>query len=440
MYGSGVSLLFFCQHAYADINASGLIPGKHISHNVAQPSPAKAAGEHQIIPHLHIDGNIRTYFFDREFTNPNLDNQSAFSLGGKINVLTDPFLSGFRLGGTVYTAQSLGLNSHNPANVDATLPASPVTALGQAFLQYQNVYILGRLGNQIITNPWVNEADSRMIPATYQGIKINLMPTPNLILSGMRLIRFKSRVSATFTPTNAYTPGQLGTPVPALTNKTVIGSLIFGAQYKYKTLNAQLWDYRFYNFSHLAYGDINYKFENKTIVKPIIGAQVGTQWSDGSNLLQSVGLGSTKGTVFGAMLGAEIADGKVTLNYNLLPKMAGAFRNGDIISPYSSGYISDPLYTTSMIAGLIEKASGSAAKVAAQYTFFSKQLILFASYAKYNTKPFFPSTDETDLDAIYLPKGIFKNLSLRYRVGFLNGNPATGHFVYNRVMFEYDFA
>src|SRR5436309_1620164 len=64
-----------------------------------------------VLPAVNIDGNIRLYDFDRHFSRSNTIDRYAFSLGGKVNLLTDLFLRDFRLGGTVYTAQPLGLNS-----------------------------------------------------------------------------------------------------------------------------------------------------------------------------------------------------------------------------------------------------------------------------------------------------------------------------------------
>ncbi len=442
VFFTSVSLAFVSQGAIADINAASnkAAAGHHtVSSFNAPPLPPKPAAVPQLIPHVKIDGDIRAYFFDREYSNPALDTQDALSFGGKINMLTDPFLNGFRVGATVYTAQPFGLNSHNPMRADKSLPSSPVTTLGQAFLQYQNTMLLGRIGNQTIDTPWLNQADSRMIPAAYQGIYATLNPTHDLTFTGMRIIRFKPRIASRFTQTNLYNSTNLVTTVASVGNKTDIGTLTFGAQFQHGGLNASLWEYKFYNYSNLAYADFGYKWNTQSWLKPVVGAQAGTQWGDGNNVLQSVGAGTPYGSVFGALIGAEIADAKISLAYNLLPKRSGAFHNGDIISPYTSGYESDPLYTTEMISGLIEKAAGSAIKFKLQFDLFQKQMQLSASYAYYHTQPFTPNTDETNFDAMYLPNGIFKNLSLRYRVGFLSGNPA-GHFVYNRLMFQYSFA
>ncbi len=179
----------------------------------------------QAIPYLEIDGNLRSYFFQRDYSKPNLADQKAFSFGGKLNALTEDCFYGFRLGVTGYTAQPLGLNSHHLERVDMTLPGKPVTTLGQAFLQYENNYFLTRIGNQLINSPWLNEADSRMIPATYQGFYAKITPMEDLDLVAMRMVRFKSRVKSSFSKSNLYSPINQAASINTLGSQKLIGTL-----------------------------------------------------------------------------------------------------------------------------------------------------------------------------------------------------------------------
>jgi hypothetical protein len=402
-------------------------------------NPVKTSAKPKKLP-VHFTGNIRSYYFTREFGNPRLDTQSSFSLGGRITVLTDPFWNGFRIGGTVYTAQGMGLNSDYYLRQDRTLPGSPITVLGQSFGEYQSRYLLMRVGNQLITTPWLNDADSRMIPATYQGLYTVVTPVTGLDLFGMRLISFKSRTADHFSKTNLYNTLNVGIgSIPALGNKTDIGTLAFGASYKMHTLNIKTWVYHFYNFANLAYLDVHYKLVTSSSIKPLFGLQLGHEWNAGSEILNSIGLGSTHADIFGALLGLENEHAGIILAGNILPRYQGAYRNGDVVSPYTSGYISDPLYTTSMTAGLIEKAAGSAVKVTAHYNLFGDTVLVMASYAKYFTSPYLHNTNETNIDVTYKPTGLFKHLSIRDRLGFLNGNKTFGHYINNRVMLEYNF-
>lgn len=409
-------------------------------HSLCLISIAAEAQAESTIPYLEVDGNLRTYYFQRNFSKPNLPNQKAFSFGGKLNALTEDCFDGFRLGATAYTAQPLGLNAHNPNKVDMTLPGKPVTTLGQAFLQYENNDFLARMGNQLISTPWLNEADSRMIPAAYQGFYAKMSPMTDFDLMAMRMVRFKSRIKGGFSKTNLYSPINQGTPINALGNQKVIGTLALGAQYKHCDFKAQIWGYQFYNIAKLYYGDVSYTMDTDTLVRPIIGAQIGHEHNDGNPVFNAAGVAKKNSDIYGALFGAEIADGSVTIGYNKIPKHTGSFQNGNIISPYTAGYAVDPLYTTSMIAGLIDKSAGSATKGTVQYDFFEKQLHFLVSYARYKTDPFTPNTSEANFDVTYKPNEQCKNLSLRYRWGLLRHNPAFGRFIYNRLMVQYDFS
>ena len=418
---------------------------------VSSIDPKQVYTPSKIFPPVNVDGNIRIYDFDRHLSRHGTTDQTAFSLGGKINALTDVFLGHFRLGGTVYTAQPLGLNSKNLARQDASLPATALTTIGQAFVQYESPYFLGRLGDMLITTPWLNPADSRMIPAAYQALygvfaPIQSFNTPDKSLNfvAFRQIRFKSRTADSFTQhnlynTNSYTVAT--TTIAALGDTTDIGTLAGGALYKQKTFSAQAWAYRFYNFSKIYYADFKYTFANKTLFRPIIGAQALNNPADGNNVISTLpGQGSVNSSAYGLLIGTEIGNGQILFGWNNIPKRNGGYRNGDIVSPYTSGYSADPLYTTSMTAGLVEKAAGSAQKLSAMYAFLDHQLVLYASGARYFTRPFATNSSEVDLDAIYTPEQFFKrSLSLRARLGFAN-QTTNGKLTYGRLMMEYDFA
>ncbi len=401
-----------------------------------------------ILPPVKIDGNIRVYDFDRHFYRSGVNDRTAFSAGGKLNLLSDLFLQHFRWGGTVYTAQPLGFNTSNIAKQDRSLPAVPITPVGQAFIQLETPHLFGRVGNQLITTPWMNPADSRMIPATYQALYGVLAPwqslnTPekNLNFVLFRQIRFKSRTSENFTQTNLYNTANLtSASIAALGNHPDVGTFAGGALFKWNKLNIQAWGYQFFNYAKIFYADFKYTFALNSFIRPIIGAQVLNNPADGGDIIANQGLGSVKSSGYGVLIGAEIADGQILLAWNRVPTRDGGYRNGDIVSPYTSGYAADPLYTTSMTAGLIEKAAGTAGKLTGSYAFFDHQLVLAASGARYYTQPFLTNSSEIDLDAIYTPVPFFKrSFSARGRVGFMN-HTASGKETYSRLMLEYDFA
>lgn len=150
-----------------------------------------------------VDGQLRSYYFSRDYgaTGPNTYNQNAFSIGGILNAQTAPFLGGFGVGASFYTANSLGANSSNPAKLDATLMGtrSSINALGQAYIQYEiPKVLLIRAGDQTLNTPWVNTSDSRLLPATYQGVYAEVSPYCDLHFYGMRIFRWKSHTSSDY--------------------------------------------------------------------------------------------------------------------------------------------------------------------------------------------------------------------------------------------------
>jgi hypothetical protein len=389
---------------------------------------------------IHVDGNIRSYLFDRIYGNQRMSTQQSFSLGGKINALTGSYHN-FKLGMTAYTAQPLDLNSNNRRKVDLSLPGNEITTLGQTFLQFENPVFLTRIGNQLIDSPWLNPSDTRMIPATYQAVFFKIMPMPAFELSAMRVTRFKPRIYSNFTRTNLYMPTDEGTPIAALDNQTTNGTLAFGAQYTIKhQLQAKFWTYKFYDYAKLIYAEGSYEFRSNAAATPSIGIELAREYNDGNRALSKAHAGTTNAALCGIQLAIDHANGaNLSIAYDYMPKHPGAFKNGDIVSPYTTFYATDPLYTTSMIAGLIEKASGAAVKLSGKFYVFDKQLGFKMSFARYLTAPFMENSSETNLDIKFSPHGKFSHLTLRYRLGYLNQHPTYDKFIYSRLMLEYDF-
>jgi len=390
-----------------------------------------------------INGDIRSYYFTRDYTNPNVEDQSAYSLGGNIRVLTAPFLSGFQLGAAYYTAQSLGLNSDDPTKVDQTLPGNDIGVLGQAYIQYQHKPILIRVGDQLINTPWMPAGDSRMIPATYRGIYSVWTPDSHWTVTGLRMTEFKSRVADDFSATNLYNPDNKGTPIAGLDDTTDQGAWAAGVSYTQSSFTSEVWAYQFLDFGKLFYNNNQYTFNLNSNFKPIVGAQLFKETGDGDNILQDVSSGKADSSGYGLLAGLAAYNAKLTVGYNQIFSSSDAYKNGDIVSPYTSGYADDPLYTTSMIAGLVEKSSGEAVKVTGSYSMLDSALLMSTSFARYFTEPEVDDTNETDFDVTYSflhsPDKYLRGLSIRNRLGIQTGDPNKGTFYYNRVMLQYSF-
>src|SRR5579884_2443747 len=210
----------------------------------------------------HFDGQVRAYYFTRAYAAPNSPDQDAFSLAAILNVRTAEFLGGVSLGGSLFTANSLGTQSSNPKRVDLTLMGSrnASNVPGQAYLQYRKSSVLLKLGDQLLDTPWANRSDSRVLPASYQSALGEWSPSGSLKFQVVRILRYKGRTSDDYFRDNNYYPatykgdsnygGVVSLPANA---PSTDGTLAAGASYSLAGLKGSAWFYDFHQFARMAY-------------------------------------------------------------------------------------------------------------------------------------------------------------------------------------------
>lgn len=115
------------------------------------------------------------------------------------------------------------------------------------------------------------------------------------------------------------------------------------------------------------YADSTYTFKNSSKFEPFVAAQYGDEQGSSGNHLVDTGtklIGAAGNHLAnrtrGADAGVAYASARCDVSYNRVEKQVGAVGEGAIISPYAAGYATDPLYTTSMIRGLLEQGPGHA--------------------------------------------------------------------------------
>ena len=399
---------------------------------------------------------LRTYYFRRDYATSTVVNANAFAVGGLFNYQTAQFLDGLSVGASFFTANALDTHNSNPARIDTTLVGThnSINSLGQAFLQYNGHGLLVRVGNQLVTTPWANPSDARVIPATYQAAYGSFTPAAGLTFEALRILRYKGRTADGFFKDNNYYPATWdgdanygGTSdLPASAHATD-GTAAFGIDYAVGGLKSTAWYYHFYDFAHMLYAQADETLPLASPVKPFAGAQVVREWG-GSNLFAATGTHffgqpgtSTDNLTLGGIIGLKAYGASLSVSYDHLESEgAAALGGGALISPYTASYATDPLYSSSMIRGMVELGPGSAWKVTASEQAFRNELTVTASFAQYRTD-FNGNDSETYLDLIYLPPGWLKGLSLRNRLEIGNGrvNPGKRHFIYNRLMVAYSF-
>jgi hypothetical protein len=409
-----------------------------------------------------FSGNVRAYDFNRIYsagTQGAQPSQSAFSLGGRLDAHTGSFLSGFSLGVGFLTAHSLGANDRNDdsIHVDQTLAGrrTSITALGQAYLQYQNAWLTVKAGDQNINTPWINDSDSRMLPATYQGIFADATPIEHVHVTGLRIFRWKSRTSTDYFQNNLYYAptyngddmrGGTGT---GLTTADTQGTLAFGSSYADHGLKVALWYYNFEQFANSIYNDTVYTLKTGTGFDPFIGDQYLRQWK-GDSLLNEAAVNAIKGqtidnVTYGGKAGINSPYGQLMFAYTGISDHPGTVGNGALISPYTVGYTTDPLDTSSMIRGMVDLGPGNGWKIRYTGKFFSEQLVLITAFARYHSEVYGHSNNALLDVAWYLP--FAKGFSIRNRAedavvaqSSSGLNPGKSKFFfYDRVQLQYEF-
>ena len=420
---------------------------------------AHADGFDDLFTNGHVDGQLRLYDFNRLYDTGATPDAHALSLAALINAQTGTVLGGLSFGGSFVTANMLGTKDDNPAKVDTSLmgPNSSLGAWSQAYVQYKHDWFTFRGGYQYLDTPWMGNNDSRVIPSSYNALLVGFTPVQDWNIYAIREYSWKSRTSNGMYPDNLYYPSKFDNDsmygnngsLP-LTSPRTPGTWAAGTNYVNGGLKAEAWYYNFLRFATMGYVNGSYTFKTDTPFNPFIAVQALKENSSNDNifvLTQTKLLGVAGNRVdaeaWGADIGTTIYDGKIDIAYNKLEGESGAVGDGALISPYTMNYGTDPLFTTSMIRGLVEVGPGHAYKARAQYSFFNKKLQLVAAYAKYTT---LERGDSHDLyfDIIYNLDSVLKGLQVRDRWersvgGIANLNPGNEPFTYNRLMISYKF-
>ncbi|HEX7323918.1 MAG TPA: hypothetical protein VF292_01010 [Rhodanobacteraceae bacterium] len=420
---------------------------------------ARAQSFADVLTQGRVDGEIRLYNFNRIYSSPAKPDASAFSGALLLNAQTATFGGGFSLGASLLTANAFGTQSDQISKIDTTLmgPNNSLTALGQAYVQYKSDQVLFKIGDQYLNTPWMGGSDSRVLPASYQALSAALTPIAGWKIFAIRSYGWKSRTSGDYHFDNLYYPaaykgdqmygGIGGLP---LTARSARGTWALGTSYHTGGFKAQAWYYDFFGFAQMGYVDGSFTFKTDSGIDPYVGAQYMGETAGSSNsILVENGVklfkvrgNKVKSQAFGAAAGIKIPHGQLDVSYDNIPTQAGAIGDGAVISPYTAAYATDPLYTTSMIRGLVEQGPGHAWKAKFLYGLLNGQLLLHVAYAKYTTA-LSGNSHDVYFDVTYKLDGWMEGLSIRDRLEWSTGgiglNPGNASFIYNRLMIDYRF-
>ncbi len=454
-------------------------------------SPQPKATPAPVSNPVKLSGNLRMFYFTRSNRDPNVINASAFNVEGKLHGEYQFGKTPWTVGASYFGAEPFGANGFNPGfnpRVDNTLPGYALSLLGEYYLQYKNKYVEGKTGKEIITTPWANPSDSRLVPLIFQGTYLQGAISPTLTVGGMYMARFRHRVTSAFDANTLLTscatgrvlygtpPKVTGVPGdPCNVQQTTRG---FGALYATKKFGANLtsnvYQYSVYDIVNITHIDAKYNYRPKAPTNPFYAAQYVAESDTGKALI-----GTIHNHTFGFQIGQSAGRNfDLALSYNSSPQVqyitnncssspGGVFGGvkgaavpgappgtvycygGGVASPYTDSYATDPLYTTTISQGLADvHKPGSGVKGAITYQSNNRRLkaILAQAYYSYGL-PVANGTDnrsETNVDIQYFfntvdPKKPYRGLSVRHRYADRIQLNSPFDFKYNRTQFEYTF-
>jgi len=480
-------------HAQATTNTLG-IP-------VPAPSPVKGAPVRQALPDtvsnqshplpvatakpgsLLVTGKVRGYSFDRIFNK---------QIGSNINKHATEFSAiphlDYRVGNTPinigYTyggATGFGLNGPNPianSKVDNTLPGYPLDQPAhELYVQYKDKNNMFTVGDQELNYPWIALSDSRVIPASYQGIDSQVALSKTLSAGITRVIKFESRNSSDFDPNTLLTAAYPGATLDKYHPFSPGTLRVAGNYHPTSNVVVSAENDDFYDIANLTYLEAKVGLDPYSRINPYLAAQFVSEGTD-----QKKYIGNVKNRTIGAQVGATPVKNVVfAVSGDFMPvqyayvkatsatkaesnyfigsggtgdaKLVGTdlyeVAYGGIASPYTDSLGTDPLYTTQMTQGMVDRRSaGSSYKTSLAFTNQTKQIKLLVSEGWYDYSNNISRNLASEFNAdgtFYLNKvrsGPYKGFFFRVRFAPRQSTPSAStpqRFEYQRFITEYDF-
>ncbi len=433
---------------------------------------------------------------------------SPFSVGGALWGAYPFGLNGGSVGCNVGAGLIVqgpaALCAKNNAGVDNSLPGFPLETF-EYYVKYTDKAAALTIGNQLLNKAWLPASDSRIKPSLYQGIDATFNLTRALALGLTRITRFNDRTESGFDEctllTCTTTPAGVGSggAFKATTAGTTGADRVALAFKPDSRLAVTAETYRFHNIANLTYFETRANPVPKNAYNPFVAFQFVSERQAGTAIL-----GRIEGQAIGVQLGITpvknvtftIGADQVPWNYTdvaasslaAATKLAGAYflpgggtdqplksgangsvngtqvvaiptrpgfyriAYGGIASPYSDSYASDPLYTTSISQGMVDRRSGGTSyKGALTYTSSNKRFVAIASEAAYNYDSAFAQTNaalrnrtyELDADITYnfnaVRAGTYKGFSIRERFADRTQPTLPYNFKYIRHQLQYSF-
>lgn len=330
---------------------------------------------------------------------------SSQSIGYGANIFGQTgSVAGFSLGGLFTAANPFfakqfnnNSNGHNEAGANFTfLPANKEVTLSEGYLEYQLGNIvqadIGYIG--INNSPWLsmNYYNNALAPgANYQGALVNVYPGNGWLLTGLAFNGAQLLGSSRFTPGTFYNTGTDYSSglIANQTDELSNGTMAVGANYTAwdNNYNLRLWGYSFENYGNLLYADSSIKFQPTETIAFNIALQGGNDSQGGdSSALSNAKLGNISSNFAGIQAGFSASFFSLNIGYNNIWGPSNAYGHGAVVTPYTYGFATDPLYTTPYMAGLNDLgSSGQAYKISPSFNFLNNNLSIAPAFTQFLT-------------------------------------------------------
>lgn len=392
---------------------------------------------HDMLSQGTVDGQIRALYYDNNnaFFIPNVQRRYVFAYGGKLGYTTAA-LNGFSARVSFYAQRHAGRSTDSAGyNRDLGPNLNPLT---EAYVQWQGDKLLIRAGDQKLNAPFTDTSDFRIIPQTYQGVKIKYGSQDNNV-TAMRMFRYKSRIDDNFQEKTNFNSEFI--PFPPNTNETTDGFWALGAHGATATqslgLKGQAWYFNYMDYANLYYADGQATWKRDG-VKPFIGIQYARERDTGDALM-----GKVDNNTYGVKLGVKKNSVTASLAWNHMAKHKGSFRDGALLTPYATQESSGPLFAQPFLQSTQDLGVGDAYSFnVSGATFANTFMGARYTYLDFNQAGGNSNFQEYLLFAIYNFQGALKGFSVsdffayETRDGNLNANDA---YLENRLSFQYDF-
>jgi len=446
------------------------------------PTPTPKPG------HLAVSGKVRGYDFVRLNSQQvgSQINKHAVDFGAlphlDYRVGDSPFNIGYTYGG----ATGFGFNNFDGKNtflspaskVDDTLPGYPLNqAVHELYIQYKDAHTMVTVGDQELNYPWMPTSDSRVLPASYRGIDSQVTLSSTLSAGITRVFEFESRNSPAFGPNNLLTGSYPGAAILNYEQFTPGTLRVSGNYHPAADLVLSAENDEFYNVADLTYLEAKVGLDPYSRVNPYIASQFVSEGPDGS-----ADEGIVKNRTIGVQLGGQpVKNVTLALSGDFAPVQyadvsatsasaaeAGYFVGsggtpdarkigtdlyqvayGGIASPYTDSLGTDPLYTTAITQGMVDRrTAASSYKACVIFTNETKQLRLLVSESSFDYSNAIGRNlaSEFNADGTYyfnkVRPGGYKGFFVRIRLAPRQSEASAARpqlFEYQRFQTEYDF-